>query len=311
MVDGTPQQIQAVDVWDYIRDEVLEEDDWRFAKTRVALEQRHQAPLYDWDYAYALPHDFLKLAKSGKDDPNVYFGTTYNSAYPHVIESVLLPEGLDKVTNGEFTGAATGWTLGTGWTYGSNAVSKAAGAVNTLSQIHTNMVSVPVVGETYLLQFEIVAISGGSIIPQIGGVNSYPVATIGVKYHYIVAESAASGIFFTPTDPDMTCTIDNVSCYKVTDRLALLSDYDNTDNPIYVTYIKRLTDVSKYPAKFVNALTFRLAAEIAINRTESREKYGDMMTLYKAALLEAKVWNQSLDYLSEEQGNNEWEIAGR
>jgi Collagen triple helix repeat (20 copies) len=42
--------------------------------------------------------------------------------------------GSELVTNGSFTGSATGWTLGSGWTYSSNAVNKDADGTATLSQ---------------------------------------------------------------------------------------------------------------------------------------------------------------------------------
>lgn len=50
-------------------------------------------------------------------------GWAYNSN-----NVIFTPLGSELVTNGTFSGSATGWTLGTGWTYGSNHVTYAVGS---------------------------------------------------------------------------------------------------------------------------------------------------------------------------------------
>lgn len=80
--EDNDQAIRAKAAWDYIRDEVLETGEWKFAKTRIPLAQTTTEPLYHWKYAYFLPSDFLKLARGTKDDPNVY-----PIGYPWVIEA--------------------------------------------------------------------------------------------------------------------------------------------------------------------------------------------------------------------------------
>ncbi len=311
LTDGTPQQIQAVDVWEYIRDEVLETREWRFAKTREKLARAPVSPLYTYDFAYVLPADFLKMAR-GKDpteDPALY----PISILDYKFETLQLPEGLEKVTNGTFAagGAApTGWTLGTGWSCASAQVSKAAGAVNTLSQLYTSMISAPVVGESYQFSFDVVSITGGALMPQVGSAYGSPVSDARTHTQIIVAESATAGLVFTPMDPDLVCTIDDVSLFKVADRLCILTDYEDSEtNPLYVTYIKRVTDVSKYSASFVSALAWRLAQEIAINRTESPNKISMCKQGYEEALVRAEEVSGSLDYV--EQGSDDWEMAGR
>jgi hypothetical protein len=309
---------QASVVWDFILDEVLEARDWKFARTRILLDQRYETPDYLYDYAYALPHDFLRFPRRvQKPQDKVVYANSYDeSAYPYVIETVPLPEGLEKITNGTFTGAATGWTLGTGWTYGTNAVSKAAGAANTLSQLAASMVSVPVVGEVYLVQFELTAIAAGSLIPSIGGTSGSPASKVNTHKQYIEAASAATGIVFTPTAAAMTCTIDNVSVVKMLDRLCLLSDFDSedysdNDDKLHINYIKRVTDVTRYSPSFVNALAFRLAQELAISLTEGASKFEMMAKLYMKALSEADAISLGMDYVPHDTGDTSWEDAGR
>ncbi|MCK5611815.1 hypothetical protein KAR91_58640 [Candidatus Pacearchaeota archaeon] len=43
------------------RDELLRAYDWNFASSRVVLAQLSEEPLFGWDFAYALPTDFLMI----------------------------------------------------------------------------------------------------------------------------------------------------------------------------------------------------------------------------------------------------------
>ena len=93
--------------------------------------------------------------------------------------------------------------------------------------------------------------------------------------------------------------------------LCLLTNYDNsTGYDIYIKYIKRIEDPGKFSPSFINALSFRLAAELAIPRTEGLKKYEMMITLYQKALIAADGVNQSGDYV-QDIGSTDWELAGR
>ncbi len=307
LTDGTPQQIQAVDVWDYIRDEVLEMREWRFAKTRTKLARSPISPIYTYNFAYIIPADYIKMANGSILDPPIY----PISYLEYKFETIQLPEGLEKITNGAFA-ADSDWTKGIGWTISGGYALKAAGAVNTLSQVHTSMVSVPIVGESYLLSFDVVSIEGGALMPQIGGAYGSPVSNARTHTQVIVAESVTSGIIFRPMDPDVVCTIDDVSLFKVADRLCILSDYEDSEaNPLYLTYIKRVTDVSKWSPSFINAFAWRLAKEIAINRTESPNKIQMCDSEYEKALLRADEATQDQDSQEDDYGSDSWETAGR
>jgi len=56
---------------------------------------------------------------------------------------------------------------------------------------------------------------------------------------------------------------------------------------IYVKALRRVADTSKYPPSFVMALAARLAADICIPLTESRQMQQDMWTLYSKKLDDA------------------------
>lgn len=95
--DSNPA-IRANGVWEYIRDEVFEALDWRFAKVRIALAQKSTAPVAVWSYQYGLPSDFSHLCTGTKDDPAVY-----PTGYPYVVEGSTTGQVL--LTNYDNTSA--------------------------------------------------------------------------------------------------------------------------------------------------------------------------------------------------------------
>lgn len=186
--EGTPNAIKANAVWEYIRDEVLEEIKPKFATLRVALSQSSTTPANDeqYDFAYPLPNDYFCLADDKNNtDPVIW----PSSVAPYVIE--------------------------------------------TLS------------------------------------------------------------------------SSDETSC--------LMTNYDSTTDGynIYLTYVKKVTDVARYTPSFINALTYRLAAEFALSITESGGKYEAMIKLYEKAKKKAKAQSLTQDYLADEKGKSDWVNAGR
>jgi hypothetical protein len=81
LTEDTEQRIAATTIWEYIRDLVLEASDWRFAKTRAILAQLDETPVYGYNYAYALPADFLRLCLQKESDPPIYPSGAYSSAW--------------------------------------------------------------------------------------------------------------------------------------------------------------------------------------------------------------------------------------
>ena len=68
--EGTPNSVKILAVWDSIFQETLSERDWRFAKTRVELQESTTLPLYAYHHAWALPADFLRFVRPHKRPPN-------------------------------------------------------------------------------------------------------------------------------------------------------------------------------------------------------------------------------------------------
>jgi len=95
--------------------------------------------------------------------------------------------------------------------------------------------------------------------------------------------------------------------------LALLTNYDTTtaDYGIYLTYVKYAQNPALYTGVFVNALVFRLAAELAFTITEGSGKFEAMITLYEKARRKASGVDRRQDYLADEKSNEDWSGAGR
>ena len=128
-------------------------------------------------------------------------------------KQVTADVGSDKVTNGTFTGSATGWTFDDNdWSYGGNAIEKDADGVTTLSQDVS-----AVAAELYELQYTLSAPGGGfigNVTPTLGGTAGVARTAVGTYKEYIRAVSTGN-LIFTPTDLSRFI-LDTVSVKKVT-----------------------------------------------------------------------------------------------
>jgi len=136
-------------------------------------------------------------------------GTTWLDLATHTVTPT------EYITNGTFTGAATGWTLGAGWAYGTNNVAKTAGT-GTLSQALATMVTVPYKGETYLLNFTISGwVKGSPTVTMMGGTGTGTTVTGDGVYSRAITTTATTGAFtFTPSASDDEYTIDTISLVR-------------------------------------------------------------------------------------------------
>lgn len=152
-----------------------------------------------------------------------------------------IEQGAELVTNGSFTGGSTGWTLGTGWAYGSNQVTftPPGGAVdftNTLRQSFsltqglTYIVTATVGGTTGLVDIEVgdfFDVTGESFAAGSGVITSIQTVTGDSDF----------GVLFFPSD-DFDGTIDNVSvklytltpAFNVVGNSTLTGDLNVTGN---------------------------------------------------------------------------------
>ena len=114
----------------------------------------------------------------------------------------------DHVNNGAFTGNASGWTLGAGWTYNSNAVDKGAGAGNLSQTLATS----PIAGRTYLITYTITNYSvSGLLTIQLGGGSTSRTITANGTYTDSILATGAGDLIFQTVDA-ARFTIDIISC---------------------------------------------------------------------------------------------------
>ena len=145
--------------------------------------------------------------------PSVLMVVDLLGSYPKIATNQTTTTALDVqtvLTNGTFTGAATGWTLNSGWAYATNNVQKNAAGTGTLTQTTTYA---PVIGRKYRVRYTISGYTTtGTLTCTYGGASSAARTIIanGTYTEVITATSTSSVFSITPSDA-IRITIDNVS----------------------------------------------------------------------------------------------------
>lgn len=104
------------------------------------------------------------------------------------------PSG-NQVTNGTFTGASTGWTLGAGWAYGSNKITFTPGTPTDLEQT----LSEPLIaGRSYSVAYTMADRAAGTCTVSLGGTAGTARSSNATHTETIVAGSTQK-IAFTPS----------------------------------------------------------------------------------------------------------------
>ena len=136
-------------------------------------------------------------------DLTVALGRTGATYIDYIVASNAKAEtlGSELVTNGAFTGNATGWTLGAGggtpdWFYDTDKVSHAADSATGTLTPTTPLVAV--VGTQYKLTWTMAHTSGTGVTASFGGVSGTQRASSATFNEYFTATSTAT-LTFTPT----------------------------------------------------------------------------------------------------------------
>jgi len=157
-------------------------------------------------------------------DGNVGIGTTtpINTLDVNGSVGVYASVGPEKVTNGTFSGNATGWTVPSGWTYNSNAVDKDGAGTGVLEQDVG-----AIANEIYKVQFQISNHSAAWVYAQVGGAHNQDglisndggsVTADGIYTEYITATN--TGNLQIKVTGSSRFTIDNISVKKVGSKAA-------------------------------------------------------------------------------------------
>jgi len=156
--------------------------------------------------------------------------------------------GADVVTNGTFSGSASGWTLGTGWAYSGNGVTHSAGTASNLSQSIGSLV----LGTTYEITVSVHS-TAGSVRVWIGRSDQQPnyvdvLASNGLNQSVRLAMTAqgttVDGVFVRATS-DSDAKVSFVSVAPIITGVARI------EPPVQYAYNSCPVTVS--PAKFAYA----------------------------------------------------------
>jgi hypothetical protein len=134
----------------------------------------------------------------------------------------------ERLTNGTFTGSATGWTLGANWAYGSNKVTHTAGATAVVSQ--SNVITA---GIYHYYSFTVSGRTAGTVTFSGGG------GTLSVA---VSSNTTVTGYFLGGTGGHLTITpttdfdgaIDSLSLIRLSEDFGFTSD-----NPFHAMLAKR------------------------------------------------------------------------
>ena len=137
------------------------------------------------------------------------FGNSYWTKSGASIQGNPSTAVSELLTNGSFTGSATGWTLGAGWSYGTNNLTVSSSTAN-LSQS-----GIVLVNKLYLVSYEISGYVSGSVNSNLGGIVTGRLGNSNeIVSEYIYTSSVVNDIFYI-TANSFTGSIDNVSVKEV------------------------------------------------------------------------------------------------
>lgn len=92
--EDNAQSVQARLHYEQTRDALLRSHWWRFARARVQLSANVTDPTFEWDYAYDLPANFLRLWIKPFEDNNVGL---HNTRYSFSMEGKQLLSNEDEM----------------------------------------------------------------------------------------------------------------------------------------------------------------------------------------------------------------------
>jgi hypothetical protein len=118
--------------------------------------------------------------------------------------------GSELLTNGGFTGSATGWTLGAGWAYGSNKINCTPGSSAGFTQSGLTITAT----QTYKVTVITSGRTAGYLQCVLGGVTGPAMEGNDIYTFYITASSSTSNIQFT-NDTLYDGSVDSVSLKRL------------------------------------------------------------------------------------------------
>ena len=146
--------------------------------------------------------------------------------------------GYDYVlTNGNFAGASTGWTLGTGWAYSSNDIAHTAGNVLAAYQDLCPLVQKC----PYYVTYTITGRSAGTVTASVGGTSGAANSTSGT-YSEIITCGTTNWMFALTPSNDFDGHINNVICEALMPRSDAGSANFGAGNKMYYVWDNQVTN---------------------------------------------------------------------
>jgi hypothetical protein len=174
------------------------------------------------------------------------------------------PYGPDIVTNGDFSGGSTGWTLGTGWSVGSGVATKTAGVAAALSQ-NLGLVQ----NRFYSITLTVTATAGNLIIRLGASTPNLVFISTNGTFTYRFAVPGSDGAMYLVGDSSFAGTVDNVIVRELLDSSLA------PDKMTVVAGVRKLSDAAQAVAVELGATgTDNGSFTLSAPRTATTPGYG-------------------------------------
>ena len=167
--------------------------------------------------------DYEDLIVAGNTSSDLVFDADTDSFVGSIDNVALfdlpsLAAGVEQMTNGDF-GSPTGWVQTTNFTISANQANAAAGATTLTQTIASGLTE----GASYLLKYNLVAITSGSIQTTLGGTAGETVSAPGPHSEFIIAGSANDDLVFDAGTGSYVGILDDVQLFEITSSLVNFS----------------------------------------------------------------------------------------
>jgi hypothetical protein len=312
--DTNPRWLLAAQFYDQVQDETLLEHPWAFATVRTQLTTGGGSPAWGWLYAYALPPDYLGMQRT--DDSATYqregavILTNDNPLYITYTARITDVTKWPAYFVAAFTAALT-----------------AAFAEQITGQLDKHKVWFEIAGRRLerakdLNDREGSPIPAQSLLGEPEGRDLLnqalrPLGDLPRQTRFLLADRFFEQIWerlltqhfwnFATERVELTTSVGG-AIWHYTYRYALPADYlaiqrtDDSmvyqregdfilsnDNPFRLTYTKKVTDVSKWPAYFKAAFVGMLTAELAAQVPEHHKNLDAWLKVADRLLQDARV----------------------
>jgi hypothetical protein len=274
--EDSPNAIKVNTVWDFVFQKVMSERDWKFAKTRIQLQQSASSSF------------------TGSISGNTLTVTAI-TAGTIIVGVTVSGSGVSSGTVVTALGTGTGTT-------GTYTISMS----QTVASTDLTAVLRPLYGYcyAYAIPSDFLRLVKPREIPEERSIVYYNASGTFAFWGHRGWRHHDLPVWPREVSPYVMEVLTDGNKY-------LLTDYPGDCCPVAITYIRLISDLTQLMPGFVDCLAYRLAAELATSITEDKTKAEAMMQLYRDTLNSAQAQLECDDFLQDEQGSESWIRAGR